>query len=67
MVTTFPEKIRIRSDDTELELLEVTLNKAKEKFGRYRYLTGYYFAGSILTLGEKEIKKMLKDKTAVEI
>ena len=57
---TFPEKIKIPSDDTELILISVyTTPKTGEQTATYQYTKSKYHKG-ILTWNEKDFEKNVR-------
>lgn len=57
---TFPEKITIPSDDTELELISVyTTPKTGEQTATYKYTKSKYHKG-ILTWNEKDFETLVR-------
>lgn len=72
----FPKKIRIPSDNTELELQgveNITSGHTKGKSniisvrGRYLYTKAEYFLNSELFLSQEAVDKMIRTGTAFEI
>lgn len=57
----FPKNIRIPSDDTELELVEVnTIAKTKETVGTYKYTKAIHHLNSHISWSEEAFERNVK-------
>ena len=65
---SFPAKIKIPSDSTELELIEeITPKGAKEITGKYKYTKAQYFLGTEISWKHEAFKKLVKKEIIVII
>lgn len=62
-----PKKIKFPSDDTELEFVEVVIDKkTKGKSYRYAYTKSIEWKHKEIDFEEKRFEKMLKNKIIIE-
>lgn len=65
---SFPAKIKIPADDTELELVEEVAQKgAKEITGKYKYTKAQYFLGTEISWKHEAFEKLVKKGVIVVI
>ena len=58
---SFPSKIKIPSDNTELELVEeITQKGTKEITGKYKYTKAQYFLGTEIYWKHEAFEKLVK-------
>lgn len=58
---SFPAKIKIPSDNTELELVEeITQKGTKEITGKYKYTKAKYFLGTEISWKHEAFEKLVK-------
>ena len=63
---TFPEKISIPSDSTELELISTEKStKSKELIGTYKYTKAIHFLGVELSWSESDFEKLVRREIVV--
>lgn len=63
---TFPEKISIPSDSTELELISTEKStKSKELIGTYKYTKAIHFLGVELRWSESDFEKLVRREVIV--
>ena len=63
---TFPDKISIPSDDTELELISVEKStKSKELIGTYKYTKAVHFLGVEISWSESDFEKITRRRIVV--
>lgn len=65
---SFPAKIKIPSDNTELELVEEIAQKGtKEITGKYKYTKAQYFLGTGISWKHEAFEKLVKKGIIVVI
>ena len=63
---TFPNKISIPSDDTQLELVSVdTAPKTKEQIVTYKYIKAKYLLDSVIRWYESDFKTLVRKEIIV--
>ena len=65
---SYPVKIRIPSDNTELEFISSEVNpKTKEVNVSYKYIVAKHHLGSIIKWSDKEFQRVLRNGIVVAI
>jgi hypothetical protein len=66
---TPPLKIKFRSDDSELELIQVIPPRGKGvvTYLRYKYTKSFTYQGQTVMFSDDDVYKMIKNKTLIII